>query len=321
MHRHVIEVARRRPSAAAASSRGSAWRRPATSILGSAASISSAERSTSGPHLARRARADLVPAPVLVADAPEPHAERLGLCRWPCASRRKGPGCALQYSTHCCISSGVPLPALVQMYGSQPTSRHHSTNSSVPNVLGSSTPQTGSRNGLAVGPDAVFPVIPAGEAAARPAHDGKLQFLQRRDHVLAKAPFVRQGRAGIEHAAVDLPAEVLEEAAEDHRAVGDRKVRRYRCVTRALVLSAGPSSDSTSATSSYQAWPVDVPQPPNRQLISTWVVLPVWKTVETRVQSRCSRHRGVRTCCRFWMFSRPPTAPRTRLVLIHPESR
>jgi hypothetical protein len=66
------------------------------------------------------------------------------------------PPVALQYSTHCFISSGVPLPALVQMYGSQPTSRHHAMNSSVPNVFGSVTPQTGSATGLRVLPTPSF---------------------------------------------------------------------------------------------------------------------------------------------------------------------
>jgi len=48
-------------------------------------------------------------------------------------------------------------------------------------------------------------------------------------------------------------------------------------------------------TSSYQAWPVDAPQPPKRQLISSFVAVPVRKTVETCVQLRPvlrSRHGG-----------------------------
>ena len=77
-------------------------------------------------------------------------------------------------------------------------------------------------NRLAIRADAVLPVIPAGETAARPPDDGELQFLHRGDHVLAKAPVVRQGRTGIEHAAVDLIVKMFEKAAEDHGAQGDR---------------------------------------------------------------------------------------------------
>ena len=39
--------------------------------------------------------------------------------------------------------------------------------------------------------------------------------------------------------------------------------------------------------------------PPKRQLISSWVALPVWKRVDTRVQSSLPVTRGVLTCCRF----------------------
>ena len=60
---------------------------------------------------------------------------------WPFAMRIRPhlPTLRLQYSIQSLISSGVPVPALVQIYGSQPTLRHHLMYSSVPNVFGSST--------------------------------------------------------------------------------------------------------------------------------------------------------------------------------------
>ena len=62
----------------------------------------------------------------------------------------------LQYSTQSLISSAVPVPALVQMYGSHPSFRQKRTYSSVPKVLGSSTRQALSKKGLRSGPTASF---------------------------------------------------------------------------------------------------------------------------------------------------------------------
>ena len=63
----------------------------------------------------------------------------------PCSARRSAqrprPAGRLQYSTQSLISSAVPVPALVQMYGSAPIARHQATNSAVPNVFGSVTRQ------------------------------------------------------------------------------------------------------------------------------------------------------------------------------------
>ena len=62
----------------------------------------------------------------------------------------------LQYSTQSLISSSLPVPAFVQMYGSQPTLRHHFTYSSVPKVLGSSTAHALFHIGWRLGPTPHF---------------------------------------------------------------------------------------------------------------------------------------------------------------------
>ena len=66
------------------------------------------------------------------------------------------PTLRLQYSTQSLISSSLPEPAFVQMYGSQPILRHHFTYSSVPNVLGSSTSHALSHIGWRLGPTPYF---------------------------------------------------------------------------------------------------------------------------------------------------------------------
>jgi uncharacterized protein (DUF1778 family) len=62
-------------------------------------------------------------------------------------------------------------------------------------------------------------MIAADETSARPAHHREFQFLHRSDHVLAEAVLVRQRRARLEQAAVDLIVEMLDKATEEHRAV------------------------------------------------------------------------------------------------------
>ena len=78
----------------------------------------------------------------------------------------------------------------------------------------------------------------------------------------------------------------------------------------AYVASCRVSAASTGSRvmSSYQACPVDEPQPPNRQLICSSVAS-AWKTVDTSVQSSVPDTAGVRTACMFWMLSSAPTAP------------
>ena len=76
--------------------------------------------------------------------------------------------------------------------------------------------------------DPVGPVVPGDEVPAWPADMPQAQVADRPEHVGAESPRVRQGRPLLEHAAVDAPAEVLDEAAEDplvHRA--DRPVCPY----------------------------------------------------------------------------------------------
>jgi hypothetical protein len=73
--------------------------------------------------------------------------------------------------------------------------------------------------------DTVFPVVAADEVAARVADDGWSQFAHQFQDVLAKAVGVGGGMAGLENAAVDAAAEMLDESAEQARVgAGDHRV-------------------------------------------------------------------------------------------------
>src|SRR6185312_6519267 len=65
--------------------------------------------------------------------------------------------------------------------------------------------------------DPVGPVVVADEVAARPAQHAEAQFAEQAEHVLAEAALVRQRRVLRVQAAVDAPAQVLDEAAEHLR--------------------------------------------------------------------------------------------------------
>ena len=63
-------------------------------------------------------------------------------------------------------------------------------------------------------PDAVLPVVAGDEIAARIAHDGGRELAHHREHVLAEALLVGLRMAGLEDAAIDAAAEMLDEGAE-----------------------------------------------------------------------------------------------------------
>ena len=63
--------------------------------------------------------------------------------------------------------------------------------------------------------DAVFPVVAGEEVAARIAHDGGPELAHQLQHVLPEAVLVGRRVAGLEDAAVDAAAHVLDEGAED----------------------------------------------------------------------------------------------------------
>ena len=62
--------------------------------------------------------------------------------------------------------------------------------------------------------DAVFPIVAGDEVAARIAHDGGPELAHQLQHVLPKAAFVGTGMTGLEDAAIDAAAQMLDEGAE-----------------------------------------------------------------------------------------------------------
>ena len=67
---------------------------------------------------------------------------------------------------------------------------------------------------LGHGTDTVLPVVARDEVAAGIAHDRGRQLAHQGEHVAAEALGVRRGMAGLEDAAIDAAAEMLEEGAE-----------------------------------------------------------------------------------------------------------
>ena len=167
--------------------------------------------------LGGRLVADLPGAVHLVADAPVPDAVRLRE-----AVRRAQPASAPSAVGAVAVLhpvarlAHVAVAALTTRYGSAPSARQKPMNSLVPNVFGSMACQARS-SGRAVldRADAVPPAVAGHEVAARVADVGVAQSPGRLEHVRAQAVGVRQRRARLVDAAVDAPAQVLDEAAED----------------------------------------------------------------------------------------------------------
>ena len=103
--------------------------------------------------------------------------------------------------------------------------------------------------------DAVLPVVAGDEVAAGIAHDGRRQLAHQRQHVAAEALGVGGGMAGLEDAAIDAAAEMLDEGAEQARIGGaDRDVAGRRTLTVRMEAAPldGTSGDSTELLSSCE---------------------------------------------------------------------
>ena len=138
----------------------------------------------------------------------------------------------LQYSTRLRAASPPRVPRLTASIGSTPASRHQSMNSLVPKLvgLGRHPGEIEPARPLLRRADAVLPVVAGDEIAARIAHDGRRR---------ARAPAPARpggsrcasavGMTGLEDAAIDAAAEMLDEGAEQPR-VGraDREVAVQR---------------------------------------------------------------------------------------------
>jgi hypothetical protein len=77
--------------------------------------------------------------------------------------------------------------------------------------------------------DAVLPLVPRDEVAARVANERRPELAPEREHVAPEAVLVGAGVAGLVEAAVDATTDVLDEGAEqpttgfaDHRIAPDR---------------------------------------------------------------------------------------------------
>src|SRR5581483_9702915 len=163
----------------------------------------------------------LPPAVVLVAQAPEAHAVRLGV----------GPGPAQQNLGQVGGAVGVFQPAqrLVGGAGAQVEVEirrgAHGTGEGE-QLLGSEAVGLHGVPGQVVPggpllhrPDAVAPVVAGGEVAAGPAQHGGAQLAHRGEDVGA-ASLLGAGRVGVEDAAVHGAADVLDELAVDLRVDG-----------------------------------------------------------------------------------------------------
>ena len=75
--------------------------------------------------------------------------------------------------------------------------------------------EVGAPGPLVAGPDAVAPVVVRHEVPARVANHRHAQWSERVDHVAPEASRIAQRAVGIEHALVDGPTHVLQEAGED----------------------------------------------------------------------------------------------------------
>ena len=159
-------------------------------------------------------------APVLVADAEVRHLPRLargrsGAAGWPSASRRR----------RSCTRPTPSSPAACRCRrcrgctARRRAARTRSRNSCVPKWLFSTTPPQCVLiivGRFSRGPMPSLPVVLVGEAAARPAEDGDVELLQRRDDVVADAARVGDRRVLADpDALVDAAAEVLGEVAVD----------------------------------------------------------------------------------------------------------
>ena len=87
-------------------------------------------------------------------------------------------------------------------------------NSSVPNVFGSIECQARSSRVRPLGPDAVLPVVGGDEVAARIADEAHAHLTHELEHVAAEAVGVGGRMAGLVDPAIDRPAHVFDERAE-----------------------------------------------------------------------------------------------------------
>ena len=154
----------------------------------------------------------------------------------------------VMYSIQSRISSGVPLPTLPAMYGSQPISSQRSRNSCVPKALVSTTWPQCMLSGVGpvgAGADAVAPVVVVGKAAAGPAEVRNVDRLEGVDDVGPHAAGVGDLRFFADpDAVVDAAAEVLGELAVEMAA--DRAAVAIRRGSTALASSGSAARDEAA---------------------------------------------------------------------------
>ena len=172
-------------------------------------------------------RAHFPAAPVLVADAPVQHVVRLRVAvRDALASPLADIEVAVLHPVaHLLLVAGAGVRADVRLATDLAAPLHVFVRAERVGVL--DLPRLVPHR-LALGPDAVLPVVGRDEAAARPAHDRHLDLAQGLDHVLAETVLVGERMPRPEEPAVHLPVVVLDELAEDHRAVLDRLPALHR---------------------------------------------------------------------------------------------
>ena len=168
------------------------------------------------PPLVAGLRPDLPCTPVLVADAPVLHGER-----FPAAVGDPHPGIAafvvkvavLDPIAHLLLRAGAGIGADVGLAADGAAELHVLVRAEGIGIL--DAPHLVEHR-LALGADAVEPVVRRDEAASRPAQDGHVEPAHRLDHVFAQPVAVRQRRSGIEDPAIDLAVEMLQELAVQH---------------------------------------------------------------------------------------------------------
>ena len=158
--------------------------------------------------------------PVLVADTPVFHVERLRRAvRSPLAGELADGEVAIFHPvTHLFHGAGAGVGADERLAADFPAPLHEFVGAEGVGILDLPCLVP---DALPVGADSILPVVGGHETAARPADDRDLQLTQGLDDVLAESIFVGKGIAGAEHPAVDLVVEMLQEASEYHGIVLD----------------------------------------------------------------------------------------------------
>jgi hypothetical protein len=109
--------------------------------------------------------------------------------------------------------------------------------------------------GLAIFTNTGFPVITAHVTSPGPAHNRHFQFLQRRQHISAKAFFIRKRRARLEDTSVNLTIKMLQESAKNHRAIRLRQFPRIN--DHGGMGSGGPGESAGRGKNSTDRWNED----------------------------------------------------------------